>query len=222
MALHSPNFGTKVPSVLMGSLRIETTSSIPSSIQCGQEATQAPLVDSKSQEEAGYTEMEVDFAALSNLLWRERGLLESLLFKLDEQHLLFVAGRSEWMARANDEIEVALRHIGASELRRAMAFDDAAQALDVPLNPSLREFAALSPEPWGSLFLEHLLAFTTLAGRIQALSDMNRELATAAQQATDSILASIHGSAGGSSTTYARSGRTEATLRQSAFLDEEI
>jgi len=166
--------------------------------------------------------MEVDYAALSNLLWRERGLLESLLFKLDEQHLLFVAGRSEWISRANDEIEVVLRHIGASELRRAMAFDDAAQALGVPLNPSLREFASSSPEPWSSLFLEHLLAFTTLAGRIQVLSDMNREMASAAQQATDAILASIHGSAGGSSTTYARTGRTEASLRQAAFLDEEI
>ncbi|MFA7323870.1 MAG: flagellar protein FlgN [Candidatus Nanopelagicales bacterium] len=166
--------------------------------------------------------MEVDFAALSSLLWRERELLEALLFKLDEQHLLFVAGRSEWMARANDEVEVVLRHIGASELRRAMAFDDAAQALGLDLNPSLREFAAATPEPWGSLFSEHLLAFTTLAGRIQALSDINRELANAAQQATDAILASMHGSSGGTPTTYARSGRTEAKLQQSAFLDEEI
>ena len=38
-------------------------------------------------------------AELSNVLWRERELLEMLLFKLESEQLVLAAGRTHWLAR---------------------------------------------------------------------------------------------------------------------------
>jgi len=43
---------------------------------------------------------------VSNILWRERNLLELLAFKLDAERLLARAGRTRWLARADHEVEV--------------------------------------------------------------------------------------------------------------------
>src|SRR4051812_39244560 len=37
---------------------------------------------------------------VSNVLWRERELLEMLLFKLEEEQLLLTAGRTRWLPHA--------------------------------------------------------------------------------------------------------------------------
>ena len=42
---------------------------------------------------------------VSNILWRERNLLELLAFKLDAERLLARAGRTRWLARADHEVE---------------------------------------------------------------------------------------------------------------------
>ena len=48
---------------------------------------------------------------VSNILWRERQLLELLLFKLEEEQLLLVNGRTRWLSHAAKEIEdVLVRH----------------------------------------------------------------------------------------------------------------
>ena len=38
---------------------------------------------------------------LSLILWRERDLLETLLFKLEEEQLLLANGRTRWLMRAH-------------------------------------------------------------------------------------------------------------------------
>ena len=35
---------------------------------------------------------------VSNILWRERQLLELLVFKLEEEQLVLAAGRNRWLA----------------------------------------------------------------------------------------------------------------------------
>ena len=54
----------------------------------------------------------MDFAGLSSILWRERDVLENLLYKLDVQQLLLMAGRSTWLVRASAEIELVLEQVG--------------------------------------------------------------------------------------------------------------
>ena len=52
---------------------------------------------------------------LSALLWKERELLELLQFKLDEQHLLFVAGKTRWLSMATREIENVLEKVNNAD-----------------------------------------------------------------------------------------------------------
>ncbi|HEX9968583.1 MAG TPA: hypothetical protein VGB03_00465, partial [Acidimicrobiales bacterium] len=57
---------------------------------------------------------------LSNLLWRERRLLDLLQFKLEEECLLLETGRSRWLAHAARETELVVDEIGRAELARAL------------------------------------------------------------------------------------------------------
>jgi hypothetical protein len=163
----------------------------------------------------------MDFANLSRVLWRERELLDLLLFKLHEQHLLLVAGDVEWLPRASAEVETVLERIGSAELERAVAFDSLAADLGMPAGPSLGALADRAPEPWDFILEEHHAAFLVLAERIQTSADANRELTLAASRATEAVLASLTGQ----DTTvaaYAASGRRDVDVRRPVLVDEEI
>ena len=54
---------------------------------------------------------------VSNILWRERQLLELLVFKLEEEQLVLAAGRTRWLAHATREVENVLGEIQARRAR---------------------------------------------------------------------------------------------------------
>jgi hypothetical protein len=66
---------------------------------------------------------------VSNILWRERQLLELLVFKLEEEQLVLAAGRSRWLAYATREVENVLAEIKRIELERAVQVADAGREL---------------------------------------------------------------------------------------------
>lgn len=55
-------------------------------------------------------------AQVSNLLHRERQLLESLLFKLEEEQLLLAGRKSRWLAMASREVEAVLEAVRVAGL----------------------------------------------------------------------------------------------------------
>ncbi|RZI81075.1 MAG: flagellar protein FlgN, partial [Microbacterium sp.] len=55
---------------------------------------------------------------LSMQLWRERELLEMLIFKLEEQRLLLESGGMRWIHFATREIEQVLERLRESGLGR--------------------------------------------------------------------------------------------------------
>ena len=57
---------------------------------------------------------------MSALLWRERELLELLVFKLDEEQLLLSAGRSRWVQHATREVEQVLELVREAGLGRSV------------------------------------------------------------------------------------------------------
>jgi len=69
------------------------------------------------------------FAEVSDILWRERELLDVLLFKLDQERLLLAEDNVRWLARANHEIDVVLEELRLTELTRAMEVDTLAAEL---------------------------------------------------------------------------------------------
>jgi hypothetical protein len=163
----------------------------------------------------------VDFANLSRVLWRERELLDLLLFKLHEQHLLLVSGDVEWLPRASSEVQTVLERLGEMEFERAVEFDHAALMLGVAPAPSLRTLASAAPEPWGYLLDEHHAAFVALATRIQTSADANRDLTTAAARATEAVIAGVSGM-DSSARAYASTGRPDVDMRRAHFMDTEI
>jgi hypothetical protein len=128
---------------------------------------------------------------VSNLLWRERELLELLLFKLEEEQLLLASGRTRWLAHASREVEAVLEQVRDAELLRAVEVDTAAAELGLPPSPSLRTLAERSPAPWDELFRAHREAFLSLTGEITALAGANRDLLTSGQRAVHETLVGL-------------------------------
>jgi hypothetical protein len=107
---------------------------------------------------------------VSTVLWRERQLLELLVFKLEEEQLLLTAGKVRWVNHASREVEIVLEQL------RAVKVEAAAQELGLETYPGLRSLSQAAPEPWSSIFSRHRQAFLELTGEVRDLSERNRHL----------------------------------------------
>src|SRR3954471_15425104 len=96
-------------------------------------------------------ERDVALSEVSNILWRERQLLELLLFKLEEEQLVLAAGRTRWLNQATREVEMVLDEIKRMELERSMAGDGVAAELGLGPGTSLRKLAETAPAPWNGI-----------------------------------------------------------------------
>ena len=128
---------------------------------------------------------------LSTVLWRERELLELLLFKMEEEQLLLAAGRSRWLGRATHEVEVVLQEIRKAELTRALEVSNVAEVLGLGPDPSLRELAEAAGSPWNEILDDHRQAFLVATDAIAAMAETNRELVTASASAVRDALARL-------------------------------
>lgn len=113
---------------------------------------------------------------VSNILWRERQLLQLLLFKLKTEQLMLTSGETRFLADATREVEMVINELKESELLRAVAVDGLATEMGLGPSPSLRELAAVVPAPWDNILDEHRKAFLADTQEIFALAQMNRDL----------------------------------------------
>jgi hypothetical protein len=128
---------------------------------------------------------------VSNILWRERQLLELLVFKLEEEQLVLAAGRSRWLSHATREVESVLSEIRRIELERAVLVADAGRELGLSGAPTLKELTGLTPAPWDGIFAEHRRALLALAQEIDTITKSNRDLLQRGAQATREALVAI-------------------------------
>jgi hypothetical protein len=128
---------------------------------------------------------------LSAILWRERDLLETLLFKLEVEQLILTSGRTHWLALAAREVAFVLEEIRDAELLRSVAVDALAAELGLQPNASLHEIAQVSGEPWRDIWLDHREAFIAVTLQITEMSQSNRVLLTAGYQAAQATLLSM-------------------------------
>lgn len=154
---------------------------------------------------------------LSSVLWRERELLETLLYKLEVEQLVLASGRTHWLATAAREVEMVLDRIREIELLRAVELDTLAFELGLESNPSLHQIADASEEPWRTIWLDHREAFTTVATEISKMSETNRELLTAGYHAAQATLLSLSDGSG----TYGADGHVDSA-RRSSLLDRSL
>jgi len=131
------------------------------------------------------------FAEVSTMLWRERDALSLLLFKLVEEQLIVSAGRTRWLANANEEIEFALEQLRGTEVLRAAETDAISEELGLSNSATLAELEAAAPEPWGTLYGEHRRALVQLVAEIEQVTAQNRSLLTAGARAIRETLLSV-------------------------------
>ncbi len=128
---------------------------------------------------------------LSSILWRERQLLELLLFKLEEEQLLLAAGSTRWLPRATKEVEMVLEEIKFTELERSVEVDRVTGEIGLPPGASLRALAEAAPSPWGGMLTEQRQAFLSLTEEIVGLVQTNRELLSRGQAAVREVMSSL-------------------------------
>ena len=133
----------------------------------------------------------MSLSEVSNILWRERQLLELLVFKLEEEQLVLASGRTRWLSHATREVETIMGEIKRVELERAIAVSGASLELGLTDTPSLRELAAIAPTPWDGIFSEHRRALLALAQDIESITRSNRDMLQRGQQAAREALASL-------------------------------
>lgn len=113
--------------------------------------------------------------ALSGVLWRERELLDLLLFKLDEEQLVVASGRSRWLAYATREVESVLARLRETEVLRATIAHAVAASLGLESDPSLRALAEASDEPWRTILVDHRKAFATVTAQLSETATTDGE-----------------------------------------------
>ena len=155
---------------------------------------------------------------LSLILWRERELLETLLYKLEMEKLVLASGSSRWLATSAREVEGILASIRETELLRAVVADEAAASIGMGANPSLRALAEAVDEPWRSILLDHRAAFVQYSREIMEIAASNRELLTAGQQAARDTFLGLTETAD----SYSHTGTAVVDDQRHRLLDQSI
>ncbi len=122
---------------------------------------------------------------VSNILWRERQLLQLLVFKLEAEQLVIGARRARWIAYATREVENVLGEIKHIGLERSVLVAGAARELGLSGSPTLGELAGLTPSPWDGIFAEHRSAMLALAQEIDSITKSNRAVLRGPSDRTD-------------------------------------
>ncbi|MBN9631035.1 flagellar export chaperone FlgN [Leifsonia sp. TF02-11] len=132
---------------------------------------------------------------LSAQLWKERELLELLLFKLEEEQLLLIAGKSRWISHATREVEQVMERMRDAALARTIEVSVVAEQWGLSPEATLRELAAGAPDGiWSDIFASHLTAMTELTGQIADVRDTNERLLREAARSTQETLNGLSGS----------------------------
>lgn len=146
---------------------------------------------------------------LAAVLWRQRELLERLVYRLECEQLLLAAGRTRWLASATGEVEALLDQLRVIEVQRAAAADEVSRELGLPLGSTLEELAGTAQPPWTGVLLEHRQALLTLTGELSALAETNKHLMAAGMAAVEASLANLGLRTGTTSVGYDARGRNE-------------
>lgn len=158
------------------------------------------------------------YGAVSGLLWRERDVLEHLLYKLTQEQLIVASGATRWLAKATDEVQAAVEHLRLQEISRAVEIEHLALQLGLPADTTLGQLAETAEEPWATLFAEHRTALRDLVLEVQGVAaETSRQLAAAGR-----VIGETLDRLGLSTSTYDAHGGRAHALSGSRLLDEHV
>jgi len=146
---------------------------------------------------------------LAAVLWRQRELLERLVYRLECEQLLMAAGRTRFLGFATAEVEALLDELAVVELQRAAFADVVARDAGLDSGASLEEIAAGVQPPWTEVLIEHRQSLLTLTAELSALAETNRHLMAAGLKAVEQAMAQLGLRQGTTSLGYDAQGRTD-------------
>lgn len=124
-------------------------------------------------------------------LWRQRRLLDALLYRLEIHQLLLSSGRHRWLPNATRELEAVIAKLRRHELLRAVQASAVAAELGLAGEPTLREITDAAPTPWGEVLREHHLALLGLSGQVADLADSLRDELAASSRGINEFLDAV-------------------------------
>lgn len=134
---------------------------------------------------------------LSALIWRERELLELVVFKLEVEQLLLTTGKTKWLHTATTEIEQVVESLREVGLARSVEVAAVAREWGASEDVTLRHLIENAPAgPWAEIFTDHLNGLTQLTQEIKVLRDTNEQMLRAASRSTQETLAQTSADAG--------------------------
>lgn len=129
---------------------------------------------------------------LSIHLWRERELLELLLFKLEVQRLLLEDGKTRWIQQAAGEVEQVLGHIRAQGLSRAVEVSSVAKEWGAPDEATLLDLIEAAPTTgWRDVLTEHRGVLTAIMAEVSQSRTANEMHLRAVARAVEDTLAEL-------------------------------
>lgn len=153
---------------------------------------------------------------LSTQLWRQREVLELLLFKYEEENLLIAAGKTRWLSHAAREVARVVERLEEATLSLAVTVADVAAGWGLPQDIQLEELARKAPSPlWRELLTEHAVAMVGLIREIRGVR------AAGVRQGETALTAGGEGVRRGP-TTYTAAGRADYTTAIAHLIDANL
>lgn len=132
---------------------------------------------------------------LSRTLWKQRGLIEILQYRLEVQQLILASAREERLQIALEEVEAAMEDIRRSERSRDAVVRQCAAHLGLDESASLGDIRVRTAEPWSAMLTEHQDALLALIAATERLATMNRELAQRGANDSRAVIDAVTGTA---------------------------
>ncbi len=155
---------------------------------------------------------------LSTLLWRERELLDLLVFKLEEEHLILSTGKTRWLESATREVDHVVQRLRATSLERTVVASQLAVSWGLVEDAGLLDLAdAASTGPWQEILTEHLQAMLATVEQIRGQRDINLQFLRAGLRSAQDTAANLSPEAG----TYDHRGKTSQDA-VSLLLDKSV
>ena len=156
---------------------------------------------------------------LSNELWRQRELLELLLYKYEVEQLLLASGKARWVPHATREVEAIVARLKSAGLSMSVATSALAPEWGLPADTRLRDLAAAAPAgAWRGIFASHLDALITLTREVRVIRAGNDRLLRSALRATQDTVNAI----AESPAVYTPEGTADLSLAQARLVDATL
>ena len=156
---------------------------------------------------------------LSAMLWRERELLELLTFKLEEEQLILMSGKTRWLQHATREVEQVLNLVREAGLGRSVEVAALATEWGTDENATLRELIDKAPGgAWSEILSSHLTSMAGLTSQIKDLRDVNEQFLRAAARSTQETLAGLDNDL----STYDSRGESDLAAAGARLIDKSL